>query len=132
MRSLKYLPVAFGIGGIVAFVLTGQYMAILLNGLNDMADGPRLLYRTSHLYLMWSSLLNLVVGFYFAAAATKSARSAQIISSVALLAGVPLLLIGFGLEARTNDLSRPFCGVANYLALGGAIVHVIASRKTGK
>ena len=124
MSSLKPLHLLVGIIGLVAFVLTGQYMAMFLNGLNELPDGPRLLYRTSHLYLMWSSLVNLLVGFYFVAAAGKGARIGQIVASVMLLAGPPLILMGFFVESPANDLERMFCGWANYLALAGVIIHI--------
>jgi hypothetical protein len=128
MPILKPLHLIVGIAGIVVFVLTGQYMAIFLHGLGDLPDGPRLLYRTSHLYLMWSSLVNLLVGVYFVTATAKSARIMQGIASALLLAGPPLILTGFFLESPTNNLARPFCGWANYFALAGVILHVVASR----
>ena len=128
MLLLKPLHLLFGVLGLVAFVLTGQYMAMFLNGMMDMPDGPRLLYRTSHLYLMWSSLVNLLVGFYFVAAVGKGARIAQGIASAFILVGVPLTLTGFFVESPANDLERVFCGWANYLALAGVLLHVITSR----
>src|SRR5689334_18595932 len=124
MRALKGIHVIVGIAGVIVFVLTGQYMAIFLGGLMDMADGPRLMYRTSHLYLMWSSLMNLTVGSYFLIAPSRGARIVQVISSVALLAGPPMLLGAFLFESRTLNLNRPLSDFANYLALGGAILHV--------
>ena len=127
MHTFKPLHLTVGLFGLVAFVLTGQYMAMFLNGLTDMADGPRLLYRTSHLYLMWSSLVNVLVGFYFAAAASKSARIGQIVASIMLLAGPPLMLAGFFLESPANNLDRVLCGWGNYLALAGTILHVASN-----
>jgi hypothetical protein len=129
MHNLKSVHLLVGIFGIVVFVLTGQYMAIFLRGMIDMPDGPRLLYRTSHLYLMWSSLVNLLIGHYFVAANTKVARLMQCIASALLFAGPPLIIAGFFLESPANNLDRPFCGWANYFALAGVIVHVFASRK---
>jgi hypothetical protein len=127
MSLLKPLHLAIGLIGLVAFVLTGQYMGMFLNGLSDMPDGPRLLYRTSHLYLMWSSLVNLLVGFYFVAAASKGARIAQALASTLLLLGPPLMLAGFFLESPANDLDRMFCGWGNYFALAGVILHIGSS-----
>ena len=129
MRHLKSLHLAVGIVGIVAFVLTGQYLAIFLHGLNDMADGPRLLYRTSHLYLMWSSLLNLLVGCYFMPAAKSATRKVQAIASVMLLVGPVLMLVGFFTEWKMTGLDRPFTGWGNYLALAGAILHAFTTRR---
>ncbi|HTE42667.1 MAG TPA: hypothetical protein VK629_17735, partial [Steroidobacteraceae bacterium] len=106
MQPLKSIHLLAGIAGLVIFVLTGQYMSIVLRGLAELPDGPRLLYRTSHLYLMWSALLNLVVGFYFVSAAQRGPRIVQTVASVALLAGLPLILIGFFVESPANNLSR--------------------------
>jgi hypothetical protein len=129
MHNLKSAHLLVGIFGIVIFVLTGQYMAIFLRGMIDMPDGPRLLYRTSHLYLMWSSLVNLLVGVYSVASNIKAARFMQYVASALLLAGPPLIIAGFFLESPANNLDRPFCGWANYFALAGVILHVFASRK---
>jgi hypothetical protein len=130
MHSLKQFHLGLGIAGIVIFVLTGQYMAIFLHGLTDLPDGPRLLYRTSHLYLMWSSLVNLIVGVYFIVAATRSARIMQCIASAFIFAGPPLIIAGFFLESPANNIDRPFCGWANYFALAGVILHLFASRSS--
>jgi hypothetical protein len=129
MHIVKPAHVIVGIAGIVIFVLTGQYMAIFLHGLNDLPDGPRLLYRTSHLYLMWSALVNLLVGVYFVTATAKNARVMQAIASALVLAGPVLIIAGFFIESPANNLDRPFCGWANYFALAGVILHVFASRK---
>lgn len=131
MRALKTIHLATGIAGIVIFVVTGQYMSIVLQGLAGMADGPRLLYRTSHLYLMWSALLNLVVGYYFVSATTIGARALQAIASALLLLGPPLILLGFFIESPANNIERPFCGWANYFGLAGALLHVVSSRSAG-
>ena len=127
MQILKPIHLAVGAFGLIAFVLTGQYMAIFLHGLQDSADGPRLLYRSAHLYLMWSSLANLLVGAAFVVATSRGARIVQILSSVALLIGPALLLAGFFIESPVNNLRRPFSDIANYLALGGVILHVAST-----
>ena len=132
MSAFKPIHLAFGLLGLIAFVLTGQYMAMFLGGLGGMADGPRLLYRTSHLYLMWASLVNLLVGAYFSAAAGRGARMAQSFASVLLLLSPLLMLTGFFLESPANDLDRVFCGWGNYFALGGVIIHIASSVMRGK
>lgn len=129
MSALKPLHFAAGLIGLIAFVLTGQYMSIFLHGMAGIADGPRLLYRSSHLYLMWSALVNLLVGVYFTPAETRGARLAQAISSLFLLAGLPLILAGFFIESPADNLSRWYSGMANYLALAGVLSHVLASHK---
>jgi hypothetical protein len=129
MHILKPIHLLVGVFGIVIFVLTGQYMGIFLRGLNEMPDGPRLLYRSSHLYLMWASLVNLLVGMYFGLAVSRSSRITQYVASVLLLSGPPLILAGFFIESPGNNLDRPFCTWANYFALAGVVLHVFASRE---
>src|SRR5690242_18986041 len=102
MRTLKPLNITFGILGLMAFVMTGQYLAIFLKGLSEMPDTPRLLYRTSHLYLMWASLLNLIVGLYFTIAASRGAQIMQVVSSALLLTSPLLRLAGFFIESPTG------------------------------
>lgn len=128
---LGRVHIAVGVVGLLAFAVTGQYMAIVLRGLADMPDGPRMLYRSAHLYLMWSSLLNLVVGVYFVTAASQGARTAQTIASAMLLAGPALFIAGFFIESPVNNFDRLYSGVANYLALAGALLHLATSRSVG-
>lgn len=125
---LGRIHIAVGVVGLLAFAVTGQYMAIVLRGLAEMPDGPRLLYRSAHLYLMWSSLLNLAVGVYFAPAASQGARTAQTIASAMLLAGPALFVVGFFVESPANDFTRLYSSVANYLALAGALLHLATTR----
>jgi hypothetical protein len=130
MRSLKPIHLTVGILGLMAFVMTGQYLAIFLKGLSEMPETPRLLYRTSHLYLMWASLLNLIVGLYFTVAASRGARVMQALSSVLLLASPLLMLAGFFIESPTGSLDRVMTGWGNYFALGGAVIHFAANLKS--
>jgi hypothetical protein len=132
MRALKAIHILVGIVGLMAFVLTGQYLAIFLKGMADMPDAPRLLYRTSHLYLMWGSLINLIVGNYFALAATRGARFVQLVSSILLISSPALMLAGFFIESPTGSLDRVLTGWGNYFALAGAILHVAVNLKSGR
>jgi hypothetical protein len=125
---IRRLHLAVGLAGLVAFVVTGQYMAIVLRGLADVPDGPRLLYRSAHLYLMWSSLVNLLIGFYFVPAVERGARLVQASASALLLAGPLLVIVGFFVESPVNDFGRVYTSIANYFALVGTLVHVAASR----
>jgi hypothetical protein len=97
-----------------------------------MPDGTRLLYRTSHLYLMWGSLLNLIVGMYFVSAATRGARFVQALSSGLLIVSPVLMLAGFFIESPTGSLDRVLTGWGNYFALAGAILHVAVNLKSAR
>lgn len=62
---LKQLHLWIGVIGFVAFMLSGQYFQHALGGLKELEDAPRLLLRTSHIYLFLTSVINLVFGLYY-------------------------------------------------------------------
>ena len=95
--------------------------------LRGMADGPRLLYRSSHIYLLWSSLLNLLLGCYFIRRTRGVAAYVQMFASVAVLSGPILLAFSFLAESNAVDLSRPVARVAILLATVGVVVHALTT-----
>ena len=62
---MKRFHLFFGLAIIVVFLLTGQYMDRRLDHLMYLADGPRMLFRTRHIYILMAGLLNLSLGSYF-------------------------------------------------------------------
>ena len=127
MKQLRVAHLWIGIVGFLAFLLTGQYMHWFLHHLIGMADGPRLLYRSSHIYLLWSSLLNILLGSYIVHFEHRLFRGIQLAGSLALLLGPILLLSSFFIESNSLNLSRPLARAAIYLALSGVLLHVISS-----
>lgn len=124
---MRKLHLVVGVVGVCAFLLTGQYMHWFHQHLQGMADGPRLIYRSSHIYLLWASLLNLCLGCYLRAFTATPAKVAQLLGSAAVIVGPPLLCWSFFYETYNQDLARPFGRLAIYLALAGAALHFIAS-----
>lgn len=124
---LRRLHLIVGLAGVVAFLLTGQYMHWIHAHLQGMADGPRLIYRSSHIYLLWASLLNLGLGCYAHSFSGMAAKVAQAVGSIAVILGPPLLCWSFFYETYNEELLRPVGRWATYLALGGTALHVVAS-----
>lgn len=58
---MRRFHLVVGTAVLVAFLVTGQYMDKFLDHLRGMPDGPRLLYRTRHLFLMFAGLLNIAL-----------------------------------------------------------------------
>ena len=54
---LRSLHLVAGILGLLLFVLQGQYMDHVHDHLAGMEDGPRMMFRSSHIYLLLASLL---------------------------------------------------------------------------
>lgn len=103
--KLARLHLLVGIIGMLVFVLTGQHMAHVHNGLLDMADGPRVLIRSAHLYIMLSSAINIVIGIY--ATEQKTSVLQWLISIVLLTAPIFMTLEYFYGTLDVNSL-RPY------------------------
>ena len=122
----RRLHLAVGAAALVAFVLTGQYMDRVHAHLDGMADAPRMLYRSAHIYLLFASLINLLLGVYLRAAGDAVGRLLQLAGSVALLATPVLFAIAFFTEPALDELVRPWARPAIYLSLAGTLAHVVA------
>ncbi len=131
---LRRLHLAIGVLGLMAFILSGQYMHWVHGHLRGVPDGPRLFMRSAHIYLMWSSSLNLVLGCYFSWPASRPWRAVQALASLLVLAAPVLLGVSFIFEPYGPSLMRPLGAWATILALVGVLVHVVGvglSRRAG-
>lgn len=79
---MKRFHVVFGLAVLVVFLLTGQYMDRYHNHLEFMADGPRMLYRSRHIFILLAGLLHVGIGTYFSSRPTATRRVLQIIGSI--------------------------------------------------
>jgi hypothetical protein len=122
---MRRLHLIVGLLGIVAFLLTGQYMDRVHAHLDGMADGPRMIYRSAHIYLLFASLLNVFLGGYFRSAAQRNGRILQWMASAAILVLPVLFLLAFFREPSVPDLVRPWARPAIYLSLFAVPVHVL-------
>ena len=127
MNSLRGVHLVAGLLGLIAFVLTGQYMELAFSHLNGMPDAPRLMFRSAHIYTLYGALLNLVLGSYFRPLLGRTARRMQMIGSLAVLIVPVLLLVSFFVESHNNPLSRPVAVIGIYLSLAGCGLHWFAS-----
>src|SRR5687767_3427493 len=113
-----------GIAGLVAFLATGQYMDHRWDHLSGMADGPRLLFRSAHIYLLFSSLLNLLLGIYWTRGRTGLRRGLQAAGSVLVAIGPLLFIVAFLREPWLRDLDRPFASWGIYGTFAGVLLQL--------
>lgn len=90
---MKRLHLIIGITVVVIFLLTGQYMEYVHNRI--LPDGTRMLYRSRHIYLLLSGLLNLILGIYFVPQSRGWRKIIQIVGTILILLSPALLLAGF-------------------------------------
>jgi hypothetical protein len=116
-----------GLITLVAFLLTGVYMKT--HSVKLLPDGVRLLYRSRHIYLLFSGLLNLVVGLRYPNFAVGTARVTSTFASALVLVAPLFICAGFFLEPPSGNLETPWSRVGVYAAALGTVLLAIAQRK---
>ena len=117
---MKRFHLVFGLVMSIVFLLTGQYMDRYHQHLEFMADGPRMLYRSRHIFILMSGLLHLGIGSYFSFQPTTTRRALQIVGSVLITIATVLFTIAFFYEPRLE-------GLQNLLSLPGTIMIAVGT-----
>lgn len=127
MPRWKHVHLIVGVIGLFLFLLSGQYMHFAHSHLDGMPPAPRLLYRSAHIYLLWSSLLNFLLGCYLEETRSSGALWIQKIGSTLILISPFLLCLAFFYEPSMKELARPFSRTAIYLSALGVVMHGFTS-----
>ena len=129
---LRKLHSTVGWFSLVFFLAQGQYFLIVLGGLAELEDTQRLLYRTTHVYLLFAALLNIQAGLTFEPDAGLP-RWSQF-NQLLLLAAPPLLIYSFFFETLgSTGIDRPLGGFAVQLCfvwlVGQVLIRKLSARK---
>lgn len=119
---MRRLHLIVGVAGVVGFLGTGQYMDLAHDHLRGMDDARRLLFRSTHLYLLFGALVNLALGLYLRPTFGWR-RWVRMIGSALILATPFLAAAGFFTEPWLSDLDRPYTRPAAYGCLIGMLLH---------
>jgi len=112
-----------GTADLVIFLLTGAYMR-WIRGVPDLDDVTRAVYRSRHLFLLLSAVLNLAL----ALAPASKGRGRQTVS-VLVLVSPALFLAAFATEPSHGIHGAPFSQIALYLLFGAAVILVRVARR---
>lgn len=123
---MRHLHLAVGLVGVVAFLASGLYMHFAHDHLRGMEDARRLLFRSTHIYLLFTSLLNLALGLYLTAEPGWRRWLRSCGSGLILIAPV-LAGAGFLSEPWLSGVERPYSAPAVYASLAGVLFHVMSS-----
>lgn len=130
---MRRFHLLFGAAVVLVFVLTGQYMDRFHNHLEGFADGPRMLYRSRHIYILLAGLVHLALGAYLARRPAGAGRALQLAGSAVLAFATSLLVVAFFREPPASDLENvPFSRAGLYLLASGALAHVLSGVSGGK
>ena len=130
-KKLKLLNFTFGVVGMILFLIQGQYMDINYDYLKGMEDGPRMLFRSAHIYFLLASIINLCIGVYWEVRNDKLIFIKNIISLIAIFSPI-FLLFGFFYEPYMNALSRPYSRIGLYALFGLGLLLLIVKLMESK
>ena len=129
---MKRFHLIFGLIVLVVFLLTGQYMDRFHEHLQHTPDGPRMLYRTRHIFILLSGLLHLGIGTYFSFRTQQWRRILQILGSVLITIAPVLFTIGFFYEPHLQGLYAPLSKKGVIMLAVGALMHVVSGVTEGR
>ena len=125
---MRRIHLAVGTLAVIAFLVTGQFMRMHKPPMAALEDGLRMMYRSRHIYLLGSGLVNLMLGLYLRARASGWRKSTQMAGSVLLLAAPFLLLTAFINEPGRGvraDLWQGAFGL--FVLFAGSMLHALAA-----
>jgi hypothetical protein len=129
---MKKFHLIFGACVVLAFLLTGQYMDKFYNHLAGVPDGPRLLYRTRHIFILLAGLLNLAMGAYFNYRIQTWRRAIQLLGSLLIFAASFLFVIAFFYEPNLSNLHTPLSHWGTYTIATGVLLHVVSGTRQAR
>ena len=123
MRKLHF---GVGVTGVVIFLATGQVMERHTPPPGALGESARLLYRSRHIYILGSALVNLMVGLNSLPHSTPWRVRAQAFGSVLLMASPAALTTAFFQETQAGFQREMWWSSAGlYLLFGGALSHLL-------
>jgi len=123
---MKRFHLIFGVVLLVAFLLTGQYMDRFHEHLRNMPDGPRMLYRTRHIFILFSGLLHLIIGTYFRYRLDAKRRMLQVVGTLLITIAPVLFIIAFFYEPHLTGLYAPLSKAGVIMTAIGALLHAVS------
>jgi len=124
---MRRFHLIFGLTVLVLFLLTGQYMHRVHNHLMYMPDGPRILYRTRHIFILMSGLLHVGIGTYFSYRPGNLRRILQTTGSILITVATVLFTIAFFFEPHLEELHTPLSLAGTITIAVGTLFHLFSA-----
>jgi hypothetical protein len=125
MRRLHSLV---GLCALGAFLASGVYMKV--RHLPSLDGATRLIFRSTHIYLLFTALLNLVFGLYIKDAHPHWRMWLRRVGSALVMFAPGLCVLAFLREPSLTGLSRPYTLPAIIVSLVGVLCHLASGEHT--
>ena len=130
--KVRLLHKITGIVTVLIFLGTGAYMRLNAPGLFESDPTMRMMYRSTHIYILLTGLLNVGLGSYLILSQQKWRRVLQLIGSSFVLIAPPVLIWAFFYEPSHRSVERPLTLPAMLLVLIGTVSHLVSTtRRSG-
>ena len=110
-----------GLGFVAVFVSTGIFMRLRFPAAYEGDATMRMLYRSAHIYILLSALMNVVAGIHMPAPSGRLQR----IGSMLLLVAPLFFLLAFAIEPAPARVYRPYAELGAISAASGTLLHLL-------
>jgi peptidoglycan/LPS O-acetylase OafA/YrhL len=118
---MRRLHLAAGLVALAVFLATGVYMKTHVHNLDT---ATRLLLRSSHIYLLFAALLNILLGLHSEPIEDGWRVWLRRVGSVLVLVAPVLFVLAFVREPWLAGLKRPFTLPGVIGSLAGVVCHL--------
>ena len=118
-----------GILTVFIFLGTGAYMRFNSPGLFESDPAVRMMFRSTHIYILLAGLLNVGLGSYLILSQQNWRKVLQLIGSSLVLIAPLLLICAFFYEPTSRSLERPLTLPAMLLLLIGTVSHLVSTAR---
>jgi hypothetical protein len=124
---MRRIHLAAGLVTVAAFLISGQFIRHHHPPMDTLGDSTRLMFRSRHIYLLASGLVNLMLGLYLHR--EKGWRGVvQFVAFGFLIASPVFLAIAFATEpAKGFQPEMAWTSAGLYLLFGGSMLHVVSA-----
>ncbi|MDQ3712776.1 MAG: hypothetical protein M3388_11245 [Acidobacteriota bacterium] len=129
---MSYLHLFFGIIVFIVFLVTGKFMRVDFPDKEIIPQDFRLLMRSRHIYILFSSFIHILLGVYLQIETRVWRKMLQLFGSTSLIAGSVLLVWAFVYETYWTQHFSEASRWGIYLSLGGTILHLVGGFKRRK
>jgi hypothetical protein len=118
-----------GVAGVLVFVATGAYMRLSYH-MDSIDPAHRVLLRSRHIYILFSSLLNLALAMRAHSVNHNWRLGLRRVGSCLVLIGPFMLVTAFFREATHSQLDGHLVAPAIFAALAGTLLHLASDLRS--
>ena len=127
--SMRLLHKVAGVITVLIFLGTGAYMRLKSPALFESDPAVRMMFRSTHIYILMAGLLNIALGSYLVLSRQRWRRNLQLTGSTFILLGPVLLICAFFYEPSARRVERPLTLPAMILLLSGTTSHLLSTTR---